>query len=125
MAAVRCMPVLAVHVVDVVTVLDRGVSAAVAVSVVVGLGLDVRGDVVLVDVPLVDVVDVAVVKVVDVTIVLDTGVPAAVAVSVVVAIVGRMGGGHGMCSSVCSGSGPAGSRDSVMCAIASATMWAT
>ncbi len=92
---VRCVPVLAVEVVDVIAVCDGLVAAALAVGVVVNLGDHVGVQGVLVVVVAVQMVRVAVMQVVDVAVVLHRDVAAGRRVLVIVIGVRRVGG-HGI-----------------------------
>jgi hypothetical protein len=82
--AMRGVPVAVVHIVDVVAVGHRDVSAPVTVGVAVGVVGGVRGRFALVEVPVVRAVQVAVVGVVDVVAMRHGDVPTALAMGVVV-----------------------------------------
>lgn len=92
---VRCVPVLAVKVVDVVAVYNGLVPAPLAVGVVVDLGHHMSVQGVLVVVVPVQMVRVAVMQVVDVAVVLHRNVAAGRRVLVIVIGMRRVGG-HGI-----------------------------
>jgi hypothetical protein len=96
MAVVSGVPMPVVHVVDVVGVRDRHVTASVAVRVVVRIVLGVAGRFALVEVAVVFAVQVAVVDVVDVIAVRHPDVPTALAVDVGVLDVLKVARCHGV-----------------------------
>lgn len=93
--AVRCVPVFAVDVVDVIVVLDGLMPAPIAMGVVMHLGDHVSGQRVLVVVVPVQMVRMAVMQVVDVAVVLHRNMAAGRRVPMVVIGVRRMGA-HGI-----------------------------
>lgn len=99
--AVRCVPVLAMEVIDVIAVRDGFVPAALAVVVVMDLGDHVGVEGVLVIVVPVQMVRMTVMQVVDMAVVLHRDVAAGRRVLVIVIGVRRVGGhGLGFLSSV-------------------------
>lgn len=87
MVAMNCMAVLTVHIVDVVAMLDRLVTAVGSVGVLVHLSGHMSLDLVLVVMAIVLVVRMAVMQVVDMAVVLDSDMTAVSRVLVAVSVV--------------------------------------